>query len=293
MTISNRPIPHLEGAEHRWVTVRGARLHVAEFGGGEPVLLLHSFPQHWYAWRRLVPLLAADHRLVCVDLRGFGWSEQTPRGYDTDSLGADVLALLDELGLERVTLVAHSWSAGVGFRICQRAPERFRAFLALNMTHPWTAHRQVLPNLWRLWFTAFVEYPVVGRLVLRHWPGFTRYLLQRAVADRTGWHEADLTEFTEATQVSARAAQSLFWQYVLRDIPAGIRGTHRRRRLTVPTVVLGGEHDPVIPPALLRGVEPNAVDLTVSVLPGAGHHLPEERPDAVAAALRKLITRTV
>ncbi|MER5866789.1 alpha/beta hydrolase [Kitasatospora sp. NPDC002040] len=291
MAVSNRPMPQLEGAEHRWVSVRGTRLHLAEFGCGEPVLLLHGFPQHWYAWRRLVPLLAADHRLICVDLRGFGWSEQTRRGYDTDSLGADVLALLDALGLDRVTLVGHSWGAGVGFRICQRAPERFRAFLALNMAHPWTPHRQVLPNLWRMWFTTFVEYPVVGRLVLRHWPAFTRYLLRRGVADRSGWSAAELAEFTEATRVSARAGQSLFWQYVLRDIPAGVRGTHRRHRLAVPTVVLGGEHDPVIPPALLGG-EPNADDLTVSVLSGVGGHLHEECPAQVAGALRELIART-
>ncbi|MFC9530218.1 alpha/beta hydrolase [Streptomyces sp. NBC_01474] len=289
MTNSDRPMPPLEGAAHRWVTVRGAQLHIAESGSGEPVVLLHGFPQHWYAWRALVPLLADGHRLICVDLRGFGWSEQTERGYDTDGLSDDILALLDALGLDRVTLVGHNWGAGVGFRLCQRAPERFRAFLALNMAHPWTRHRDVLPNLWRMWFTAFIEYPVLGRLVLRHWPAFTRYLLRRAVANPAAWRDADLAEFTEAAQASAHAGQAMFWQYVVRDIPAGFRGTHRRRRLTVPTLVLGGEHDPVMPPALLRGGDPNADDLTVRVVPGAGHHLHEERPELVAEALRKLI----
>ncbi|SHM24118.1 alpha/beta fold hydrolase [Actinacidiphila paucisporea] len=289
MTNTDRPMPPLDGVVHRWVTVRGARLHLAESGSGEPVVLLHGFPQHWYAWRALVPLLAGDHRLICVDLRGFGWSEQTGRGYDTDGLGDDVIALLDELGLDRVTLVGHNWGAGVGFRLCQRAPERFRAFLALNMAHPWTRHRDVLPHLWRMWFTAFVEYPVVGRLVLRHWPAFTRYLLRRAVADRAVWREADLAEFTEAAQASAHAGQAMFWQYVVRDIPAGFRGVHRRRRPAVPTLVLGGALDPVIPPALLRGGAPEADGLTVRVVPGAGHHLHEERPELVAEALRELI----
>ncbi|MFD7340109.1 alpha/beta fold hydrolase [Streptomyces violascens] len=289
MTISERPMPQLEGAAHRYVTVRGVRLHLAEFGSGEPVVLLHGFPQHWYAWRRVVPLLAADHRLICVDLRGFGWSEQSRTGYDTDSLAADVLALLDELGLEQATLAAHNWGAGVGFRVCRRAPERVRAFLALNMAHPWTRHRDVLPNLWRMWFTAFVEYPLLGRLVLRHWPAFTRFLLRHGVADPAAvWSEAELTEFTGATQLSAHAGQSLFWSYVVRDIPAGFRGTHRSTRLTVPTRVLGGELDPVIPPALLRG-EACADDLTVRIVPGAGHHLPEEQPELVAEELRKLI----
>ncbi|MGW1867376.1 alpha/beta fold hydrolase [Streptomyces mauvecolor] len=289
MTISERPMPQLEGAAHRYVTVRGARLHLAEFGSGEPVVLLHGFPQHWYAWRRVVPLLADDHRLICVDLRGFGWSEQTRKGYDTDSLAADVLALLDELGLEQATLVAHDWGAGVGFRVCQHAPERVRAFLALNMAHPWTRHRDVLPNLWRMWFTAFVEYPLLGRLVLRHWPAFTRFLLRRGTTDPAAvWSEAELTEFTEATQVSAHAGQSMFWGYVVRDIPAGFRGTHRRTRLTVPTRILSGELDPIVPPALLRG-EAYADNLAVRIVPGAGHQLPEEQPALVAEELRKLI----
>ena len=72
---SSRPFPDVPGVTHRFVTVRGVRLHVAEAGGGDPVLLLHSFPQHWYAWRRVIPLLAGQYRLICPDWRGFGWSE--------------------------------------------------------------------------------------------------------------------------------------------------------------------------------------------------------------------------
>ncbi|MFF1480032.1 alpha/beta fold hydrolase [Streptomyces sp. NPDC058301] len=296
MDISNdspagdRPMPQVDGVTHRHVTVRGARLHVAEAGGGEPVVLLHGFPQHWYAWHRLIPLLAADHRVICVDLRGFGWSQRTRRGYDTDALAADVLGVLDALGLEQVTLVAHNWSANVGFRLCQGHPERFSAFLALNMAHPWTPHRQALIHLWRMWFTAFVEYPVLGRLVLRHWPAFTRRLLRRAVADPAVWSEAELAEYVAATGASAAAGQALFWQYVLHEIPAGLRGTHRRRGLTVPTLVLGGALDPVIPPALLTG-EPYADDLRVRIVPGAGHHLPQERPEVVAEEVRRLVAR--
>ncbi|MEH0547473.1 alpha/beta fold hydrolase [Streptomyces sp. B21-105] len=146
---TSRPLPNAEGAEHRWVDVRGIRLHVAEYGTGAAVLLLHGFPQHWFAWHRVAALSAAGPRLICPDLRGLGWSEQTRRGYDIDSLSEDMLALLDALGLDRVGLVGHDWGAHVGFRLCLRAPERFSGFLALNMAHPWTRQRAILPNLWR------------------------------------------------------------------------------------------------------------------------------------------------
>jgi pimeloyl-ACP methyl ester carboxylesterase len=286
--MSDRPMPRVAGAKHRWVEVRGARLHIAEFGYGRPVVLLHGFPQHWFAWRRLVPLLAEEYRLICVDLRGFGWSEETRRGYDTDGLGADVLALLDALHLPEVGLVGHDWGAQVGFRLCLAAPARFSAFLALNMVHPWPLHRRTLRNVWRMWFTAFIEYPVLGRWVLRHWPAFTRFLLRHGVADPSTWPAADIEEFTAATRVSARAGQAMFWQYVLRDIPALLLGTHRRQRLTVPTLIMGGARDRVIPPDLLPGGERYADSLAVRVVPDAGHHLHEERPEAVADAFREM-----
>src|SRR5258708_24158434 len=84
-----RPFPPVPGMTHRFVEVRGARLHVAEAGRGDPVVLLHSFPQHWYAWRHVVPLLAGQSRLICPDWRRFGWSPATPRGSDTASPAPD------------------------------------------------------------------------------------------------------------------------------------------------------------------------------------------------------------
>ncbi|MBX7548616.1 alpha/beta hydrolase [Streptomyces sp. NPDC004232] len=283
-----RPLPNAQGASHSWPEVRGIRLHVAEYGTGAPVLLLHGFPQHWFAWHRVAELSAAGRRLICPDLRGFGWSEQTRRGYDIDGLSDDMLALLDVLGLHRVDLVGHDWGAQIGFRMCLRAPERFRGYLALNMAHPWPRQRAVLPNLWRQWYTAFVEYPVIGRAVLRHWPAFCRCLLRHQVADRSVWQPGELAEFSAAAQVSAHAGQAMFWQYVVREIPALLRGVRRGQRLTVPTVLLGGERDNVIPPSMLAGGEGHADDLTVRIVPGAGHFLPRESPHAVAGAMREL-----
>ncbi|MFF2809083.1 alpha/beta fold hydrolase [Streptomyces sp. NPDC058000] len=191
-----RPLPNAEGAKRSWLEVRGIRLHVAEYGTGAPVLLLHGFPQHWFAWHRVAVLSAAGRRLICPDLRGFGWSEQTRRGHDIDALSDDMLALLDALGLDRVGLVGHDWGAHVGFRLCLRAPERFSGYLALNVAHPWARQRAILPNLWRQWYTAFVEYPVIGRAVLRHWPAFCRLLLRHQVVDRSVWQADELAEFS-------------------------------------------------------------------------------------------------
>jgi pimeloyl-ACP methyl ester carboxylesterase len=286
----SRPFPHVEGVEHRFVQARGVRFHLAEAGAGEPVMLLHSFPQHWYAWRRVIPRLTDDHRLICPDFRGFGWSDAPARGYDTASRVADLIAVMDTLGLERAWLVGHGWGAWAGFFLCLQAPQRVRGYLALNMVHPWPTHRAALTGAWRQWHTALWEYPLIGRQILRRCPGLTRYLLRHWAGDPSIWQQPALDEFVESTRepARARAGQALHWQYILHDIPALLLGRNRTRRLTVPTLLLTGAADPIVTPKLLAGGDRYASDLRIRTVQGSGHLLPEERPDLVANAVREL-----
>lgn len=287
---ATHPLPPAPGVTHRWATAGGVRFHVAEAGTGDPVLLLHTFPQHWYAWHRVLPLLAADHRLLCPDLRGAGWSDAPPRGYDTDTRVADVLALLDALGLDRVRLIGHDWGGWLGFMLCLRAPERFTHHLALNTVHPWPLHRRLVPNAWRYWHTAPLESPLLGRAVLRHWPGFTRGLLRRGVADGAVWSRQELDEYARAVAepARARAGERLNRSYALHDIPRLVRGSHRRLRLTTPTLLLAGECDTLLPPSVITDPGRRADRLRIGIVPGAGHHLPQEQPELVARAAREL-----
>jgi pimeloyl-ACP methyl ester carboxylesterase len=291
--IAARPLPHVPGFTHSFVNVRGVRLHVAEAGAGDPVVLLHSFPQHWYAWRHVVPLLAGQYRLICPDWRGFGWSEAPRGGYDTQARVADVFALMDALGLRRVRLLGHDWGAHAALAAALEAPERVSHLLAVNAAHPWLRQRRLLPQLWRFWFTAFWEYPRIGRVVLRHWPGLTRFLLLHGAADPAAWPPGDVEEFVAASRQpgSARAGEALHWQFVRHDIPAIVLRRYRGVRLTVPTVILAGARDWMLPPRLLAGAERHADDLELRVVPGAGHFLPAERPAVVAEVARELFRR--
>ncbi|MFE9426587.1 alpha/beta fold hydrolase [Kitasatospora sp. NPDC006697] len=290
--MGDRPMPEVAGVRHRFVSARGISFHIAEAGPAEapPVLLLHGFTQHWYAWHRVVPELAADHRVLCLDLRGCGWSEAPRRGYHSAGLVADLVAVLDALELrEPVRLVGHECGGWLGFLLCLAAPDRVASFLALNTSHPWRRPQGRLPlDAWRFWYTAFWEYPGIGRRVLRHWPGFTRFLLRHWTADPSCWEPAVLEEFVQALRAPdrARVAEQLLWQFVLHDIPALATGRHRDRRLTVPTLMLCGDRDPVTRPA------PEVHGIDVRVVPG-GHLLPEEAPAVVAGAAREHFRRTV
>ncbi|WP_344664930.1 alpha/beta hydrolase [Catenulispora yoronensis] len=291
------PMPQVPGVRHRYVTARGVRFHVAETGtaagieDATPIVLVHGFPQHWYAWRHVMPLLAARHRVLAVDLRGFGWTEAARHGYGTGSLADDVIAVLDELGIGRAAIVGHDWGGWVGFAAALRHPERVSALVSVNMTHMWPPHRRVLPNLWRMWHTAFVEHPPLGRLVLRR-TGFAGFLLRHWSGDPDLWEREDLRVYTDLMRDPghARAGEQVNAAYVWQEIFGHPRGRYRKARLTVPTLIIGGERDVVIPPPVLEGGERHADDLRVVVVPGAGHLLPQERPEAVAEEVLRFVS---
>jgi pimeloyl-ACP methyl ester carboxylesterase len=283
--ITTTPMPDVEDVRHHFVRAGGVNFHVAEVGDGIPVLMLHGFPQHWYAWRKVIPLLPGC-RLICPDLRGCGWSDAPRRGYDVDTLTADMLALMDAMGLRRVYLVGHDWGAKVGFRLCLSRPDRVVGFVALNTLHPWPQRGPLIRHAWRQWYTALIEYPGVGAWMLRR-PGLVRFLLRRAVADPRLWLEDDLAAFADvfSQPERARAGQALHWQYVVREIPRLARRGTLGRSLTVPTTLLFGAEDVTLSPAQLAGAD----GVRVQVVERCGHHLPDERPDLVAAAVREML----
>lgn len=272
---------------HQDVRANGLQFHVARAGSSGPaVVLLHGFPQHNHAWRHVMAELAADHRVYAPDLRGAGASEAPRRGYDTATLTADVLALLDVLELPQVYLVGHESGGWLGFHLALAAPQRFSALVAVNTPHPWLLHRRLLPQVWRFWYTALFEYPAVGSWLIRTRPGLLRWLLRRGRPDLP---DADVETFVKpfCDPARARAGQQLQWQLVLHDIPRRMLGRYGHRRLAVPTLLLAGRHDFALSPRSLSA----APNLAVRVIDG-GHYLPEEHPDAVAAAIRELSTRS-
>lgn len=103
---------------HRDVAANGARFHVAETGEGPLVLFLHGFPEFWWAWRHQLPAVAsAGYRAAAMDLRGYGGSDKTPRGYDPTTLAGDVAGVIRTLGVRSAVLVGQGWGGYVGWAV--------------------------------------------------------------------------------------------------------------------------------------------------------------------------------
>ncbi len=277
-------VPELAGVTHREVLARGLRFHVAEAGTGDPVVLVHGWPQHWWMWRHVVPLLAPHARLVMIDLRGFGWSEAPPGAYDKQTLADDLLAVLDALGLDRVCLMAHDWGAWSGFLACLAAPERFAAFLALGSPRPGgrPSARQ-LREVWRFGYQVAIAAPILGQRRVADQRFVERVIMAGAV-QRQAWTPDDLRMFSAvlAEPARARASVRLYRTFLAREVARSPRG-----RLRVPTRIVLGDRDPAIPAVLLDGAQENAEDVSIEIVPECGHFVPEEHPELVARRARE------
>ena len=213
-------LPQLDGVTHRTVEARGLRFHVAEAGAGEPVVLVHGWPQHWWMWRHVVPRLAPQARLVMIDLRGFGWSDAPPGRYDKQTLADDVLAVMDALGLERVRLMAHDWGAWSGFLACLAAPERFEAFLALGSPRPsGRPNARQLREVWRFAYQVLLGSPGLGRRLIAD-PRFIERTILVGAVHREAWTPDDLRAFTAvlAEPARARASARLYRTFLAREV---------------------------------------------------------------------------
>jgi pimeloyl-ACP methyl ester carboxylesterase len=283
--------PDVDGVSHRWVRARGLEFHLAEAGeGDDAVLCLHGWPQHWYEWRHLMPALADRHRVIAMDLRGFGWSEAPRDGYEKENMADDVLAVLDELGLERVKLVAHDWGGWIGFLLGMRASHRFSRYLALNILHPWISMRRFAPHAWRFWYQWLILSPGLGYRLHRS-GRFVPRIIVGSSSDKGVWDEETLRVFADnlAEPERARAGVQMYRVFNTKEVLPIARGKYFGQRLTVPTLLLFGEDDFALRPELLAGYERHADEMRVELVPGCGHFIADERPDLVAERAREFL----
>jgi pimeloyl-ACP methyl ester carboxylesterase len=256
-------------------------------------MLVHGWPQHWWAWRSLMPLLAGDFRVMALDLRGFGWSEATPRGYRKDELAEDVVGVLDELGVDRVNLVGHDWGGIVGILACLNHPDRIERFVAINTGHVWpTVSLRGLPKqLGGFAYQGLLASPLIGRRM-----GASPRVLKTvhtSISTQTDAVLDGLDSYTArfADPARAKAATQVYRTFQLYELPAWLRGRYADQRLTTPTLWLHGVKDPVIRPKLFQDIVEHADDVRIEYLEDCGHFPPEERPDEVASELREFFAQ--
>ncbi len=287
---------------HRAVSANGIRLHVAECGDGPLVVLLHGYPEFWYAWRhQLVGLAARGYRAVAVDLRGYGDSDKPPRGYDLWTLAGDVAGLVPALGEGRAAVVGHGWGGVVGWTVAALHPRRVNALVAVAAPHPLAIRRAVLrdPRGQGRALAAVAGFQVprwperalvddgVGRC-MRAWAG-TRWA---ATPDFAG----AVARYRTAARIPGVAYCAM--EYYRWAVRSQLRAEGRRfaaavaRPAEVSVLGLHGAEDPWLLQRTAAASTPWAGErYTMEVLPGVGHFPHEERPAATTARIADFLDR--
>ncbi|MCA9911937.1 MAG: alpha/beta fold hydrolase, partial [Anaerolineae bacterium] len=165
----------MENIEKQFVRVGDVQLHVVTAGptDGEPILLLHGFPEFWYGWHNQIPFLAEQgYRVIAPDQRGYNLSDK-PEGVDAyglDQLAADVIGLIDALGYEQVNLVGHDWGAAVSWWVANLYPERLKKLIILNVPYPTVMIEAFrggnIAQLFKSWYMGFFQIPGLPEAVL-------------------------------------------------------------------------------------------------------------------------------
>lgn len=279
--------PPIAGARRSFVDARGVHFHVTEAGpaDGRPVVALHGWPQHHWVYRDLLADPPPGLRIIAPDLPGYGWSGPAPHRWAKDDVAADVLALLDALGLERVLLVGHDWGAFVGYRMVLTAPERFDGYLPMNMAHPWVSPRATVPHMWRFWYQ--LPLATVGEWAQRRTALVARVFRSASEMDR---ETANVYVDRFRDPVVARTGQDTYRTFLLRELPAAGIGP-APPRATVPIRCLFGARDRAVHPSLAAEETANADDYTLDMV-DASHFIVDERPDLVRAKLISLADET-
>lgn len=293
-TLATTPAPpEIAGAEQRTVTidahdVGALNVHLHEAGEGPPVLLLHGWPQDALCWRYVMPLLADRYRVIAPDMRGFGQTDAPGRGYNGETLGADAIALLDALEIERAHLIGHDWGGFATFAAGIAAPRRIASMVVLNTISPWVkpGPRQAL-QLWRSSYA--VVFAAFGERLVRSRPDLIARMMR---ADRVheGISRDDAEGYAARLQrpESARATALLYRSYVRSFRAVAVERRYANLRLTVPTRFLFGTQDMAVSHHLLEGVERHCDDLTVKLVEDSGHFIQEEKPELVAERAAEL-----
>ena len=286
-----------EGWSHDTVETNDVRLHVVTAGptDGDLVVLLHGFPEFWYAWHHQIPALAeAGYRVVVPDMRGYNCSEK-PDGvsaYHIDELVGDVVGLVRAFDRETAHVVGHDWGGLVAWQTAIDRPGVVDRLAVLNAPHPSAYERALRSNprqLGKSWYVGFFQLPGLPEWAL----GARDFeALERLLGDGTvrpdAFTDTDIERYKTAFgRPGVRTAALNYYRALAR----------RNARLTltqggvgdlpvrVPTLLVWGERDAALDVSLTEGLDEWVPDLRVERVPDASHWVQFDAPERVAELL--------
>jgi pimeloyl-ACP methyl ester carboxylesterase len=277
----------------RYIDAGGLRQHAVIGGDGPPLLLVHGWPETWYAWRLLMPALARDYQVIAVDQRGIGLTEKPQDGYDTGTLAGDLVALLDALGHQRFAVVGHDTGYFISYALAADHRDRVdRVALAevpgppgVIPSPPLFVPEPINNKLWHIPFNRVNDELIVD-MVSGNADAFYRYEFTIQGGGATP-PEYAIEYYVSLYNRNKDVLRATFGFYRAWDTTLAQNEQRKTRPLTIPVLGIGGEKS--WGELAGQGMEPAANDVQTIVIPGAGHWAAETAPEEMLVALTSFL----
>ncbi|MFL6254200.1 MAG: alpha/beta fold hydrolase [Pyrinomonadaceae bacterium] len=279
---------------HGYAQVGDVRLHYAECGEGERlVLLLHGFPECWYSWRRQLPVLGRRFRVVAPDMRGYNLSDKPGRveDYQMKRLVDDVTGLIRHFGAREAAVVGHDWGGAVAWAVAQYYPDYVWKLASLQTPPPAVWGRNLtLKQLLRSWYMFFFQLPSIPEWLMRRGDFARLGRMLRATSRPGTFNDKEIEVLKAALREPGAVTGGInYYRANLRAFLGrgfGKQEIRPHERVRVPTLFIYGERDFAILPETVAGVA-DYVDApyTELRLGRSNHWVQQESPAEVNAAL--------
>lgn len=272
--------------ERRYARLSEIWMHYVTAGDGEPLALLHGFPQTWHAWLPVIPALAARYRVIAPDLRGLGATSRPAGGYRKTRVAEDVWELMHgELGYDRFLLAGHDWGGPTAFALAARRREAVRKLAILDVTIPGDGSNAFSTSQGR-WHHGFHRAPDLPEALLAGRERiYVTWFLRHFAAHPGAIGAAATEEYVRAYEEPGAMRAGLAYY---RAIPQDIADNERARaqgRLEMPVLGLGGAESFGRRELTLESMRRVARNATGGVVQDCGHFIPEEKPAELARRL--------
>lgn len=271
----------------RYIEANGIRQHVVIGGEGPALVLVHGWPETWYAWRLLMPELAKRYTVIAPDQRGIGLSERAEAGYDSTTLAADVIGVVDALGIDRFAIAGHDTGFIVSYAVVADHPERVdRAALAeipgppaVSNTPPLFVPAHLNAKLWHIPFNRAEGLP--EQLITGREDAFFGY----EFAIQGGGVPAELIDYYVGLVSDPESLRGSLGFYRAWDATLAQNEERVARKLALPVLAVGGERS--YGGLVGHAMEALAEDVEGLVVEGAGHWVAEEAPEQLLGAFER------
>ena len=274
---------------HHTTSVNGIQLHYVIGGQGNPVVLLHGWPETWYAWHKVMPALAKNYTVIAPDLRGLGDSSKPPTGYDGNTTSEDIYQLVSQLGFRKIILVAHDIGAQTAYSYAAGHPSNVSRLVIMDAVFPGFFPPNFEGVCW--WCSFHQTRDIPELLTAENEREYLSWHYRGLAYNREAITEADIDTYVKS--YSAPGGMRAGFEYY-RAFPMNAEQNKAlsETKLQIPVLAIGGDIYPALGGDLpgnltLNSTQALAANVTGITVPLSGHYIAEEQPQFVTEQLTK------